>query len=169
MSNANCPEKPTHWWREPWPWFLMALPLSAVIGSLATAWIAAKDPDPLVTEDYYKEGLAIHQVVEREAKATELGLEAMLSAGNDQVTLQLAGRIAERPATLQLFLTHPTKAGQDTVLTLHAGQDGLYRAALPILSAGKRRLSLEPKDRGWRLSGQWEAPFIGQMKLEALR
>lgn len=147
----------------------MALPLAAVIGSLVTAWIAAKDPDPLVTEDYYKEGLAIHQVVEREAKAAELGLEAVLSAGGGQVALHLDGRIVAKPATLRLFLTHPTRAGQDMVLTMHPDQDGLYRATLPALSAGKRHVSVEPEDRGWRLTGQWEAPFIGQMKLRAVR
>ncbi len=169
MPNANCPANPTRWWREPWPWFLMALPLSAVVAGTITFWLAARDPDPLVTEDYYKEGLAIHQVLERDARAGELGIEAVLSAGDGRLALELGGRIAALPAALRLFLTHPTRAGQDLVLTLHPDADGVYRAQLPALSAGKRRVSLEPEDRGWRLTGQWEAPFIGQLKLEALR
>lgn len=36
------------WHRQFWPWFLIALPLAAVVGGLLTVFIAAKNPDLLI-------------------------------------------------------------------------------------------------------------------------
>jgi hypothetical protein len=36
------------WYRQFWPWFLIALPLAAVVGGLLTIFIAAKNPDLLI-------------------------------------------------------------------------------------------------------------------------
>ena len=44
------------WYRQFWPWFIIALPCAAVVGSIATAIIASKDGVNLVAEDYYKQG-----------------------------------------------------------------------------------------------------------------
>lgn len=38
------------WYREPWPWVLIALPLTAVIASAVTFWLAVSHPDYLVIE-----------------------------------------------------------------------------------------------------------------------
>lgn len=46
------------WYREPWPWLLMAGPLIVIIAGLVTAWLAVTSSDGLVTDDYYKKGLA---------------------------------------------------------------------------------------------------------------
>ncbi len=39
------------WYREPWPWFIIALLGAAVIASFVTLWIAISHPDVLVVED----------------------------------------------------------------------------------------------------------------------
>lgn len=49
------------WYRQFWPWFIIALPCAAVVGSIATAIIASKDGVNLVAEDYYKQGKEINQ------------------------------------------------------------------------------------------------------------
>ncbi|MCF1439106.1 MAG: FixH family protein, partial [Shewanella sp.] len=48
------------WYKQFWPWFLITLPLCAVIASLATMKIAVDNKDALVAEEYYKEGKAIN-------------------------------------------------------------------------------------------------------------
>lgn len=50
------------WYRQFWPWFIIALPCAAVVGSIATAIIASKDGVNLVAEDYYKQGKEINQI-----------------------------------------------------------------------------------------------------------
>ena len=44
------PDRSRPWYREPWPWVLIALPLSAVIASLVTLWIALSNPDHLAVD-----------------------------------------------------------------------------------------------------------------------
>ena len=39
------------WFREPWVWFIIALPASAVIGCAITIWLAITRPDFLVVEE----------------------------------------------------------------------------------------------------------------------
>lgn len=39
------------WYRQFWPWFLIALPAAAVVASMITLWLAVTNKDPLVVED----------------------------------------------------------------------------------------------------------------------
>lgn len=51
---AQVPEQDLPWYRQFWPWFIIALPASAVIGSFVSLWLAVSNPDQLVvTEDEY--------------------------------------------------------------------------------------------------------------------
>ena len=44
------------WYRQFWPWFIIALPASAVIASFFTLWLAISNPDHLVVdEDEYQQ------------------------------------------------------------------------------------------------------------------
>ncbi len=38
------------WYRQFWPWFLIALPASAVIASLYTLYLAVTHPDPVIID-----------------------------------------------------------------------------------------------------------------------
>ena len=38
------------WYREPWPWVLIAIPLLTVIASAITYWLAVTRPDYLVLD-----------------------------------------------------------------------------------------------------------------------
>ena len=59
----------TPWYKQFWPWFLMALPATAVVGGIITIVIAMTNPDGLVQDDYYKAGLGINRTLEREQQA----------------------------------------------------------------------------------------------------
>jgi hypothetical protein len=44
------------WYRQFWPWFIIALPASAVIASFITLWLAISNPvQMVVTEEDYQQ------------------------------------------------------------------------------------------------------------------
>lgn len=154
---SDSPSNP--WYREPWPWFLISLPAAAVVGGIATVWIAATDADGLVVGDYYKAGLAINQVLARDDAARKLGLRATLQTEDDSLALSLGGRLERHPERLTLVLAHPTRAGMDHTLVLHHAGAGRYRSAMPALPAGKWHAQLSDDTSAWRLSGVLYSPF----------
>jgi len=157
MMNSALQSKP--WYREPWPWFLISLPATAVIAGIATVWIAATSADGLVVGDYYKAGLAINQTLARDDAARALALTATLTNEAGGLTLALGGHLETYPAHLTLTLAHPTRQGMDQTLTLDHAGDGHYRVALPVLPSGKWHAQLTDSASRWRLSGVLHTPF----------
>ena len=147
------------WYREPWPWFLISLPATAVIAGVATVWIAYQSADGLVVGDYYKAGLAINQTLARDDAAHALELAATLQSENGALALTLMGRLQVYPDQLSLTLAHPTRQGMDQTLMLSHAGGGHYRAALPAMPAGKWHAQLADTASTWRLSGVLHTPF----------
>ncbi|BAZ92796.1 hypothetical protein TspCOW1_23480 [Thiohalobacter sp. COW1] len=158
----------TPWYKQFWPWFLISLPLSAVIGGIATLIIAMHSPNAMVVDDYYKEGLAINEILAQERAAAELGLSGLLryAPGADDVRLELMSPNADAvPEYLELLLVHPTLADKDQSLRLEAAVRGRYLAAMPELSPGNWHLIVSPPDGSWRLTGRMVLPQGGQARL----
>jgi hypothetical protein len=57
------PSMPTvqPWWRYGHVWLIISGPLLVVIAGFVTAYIAIRNPDPVIAEDYYRQGLEINQ------------------------------------------------------------------------------------------------------------
>lgn len=165
MTNIALHSKP--WYREPWPWFLISLPATAVIAGLTTVWIAATSADGLVVGDYYKAGLAINQTLARDDAAREMALTATLQRADDALALVLAGRLQAYPDQLSLTLAHPTRQGKDQTLVLSHAGGGHYRAALPAMADGKWHAQLADSASTWRLFGVLHTPFSQPVKLKA--
>lgn len=149
------------WYREPWPWLLMAGPVAVIIAGIATTWIAVVSSDGLVVDDYYKQGLAINQTLERSALAAARGYraEAVLTSEGRGISLRLvSGAAAPLPKILQLRITHPTRAGRDGLVLLRQRGPGLYEGAVPALSTGRWILILEDRESSWRLGGTVAMP-----------
>ena len=109
------------WYRQFWPWFIIALPASAVVGGLTTVWIAMQTTDSLVLKS--EDGIrnASDRKIAAERLASELGLAAALSIdpGTGVVTVVMrSGDLDTAPQTLDLELSHPTLAGRDQAITL---------------------------------------------------
>lgn len=166
MTNNTPKSKP--WYREPWPWFLMSLPATAVAAGLTTAWIAFHSADGLVVGDYYNEGLAINQTLKRDDAAVSLALAATLKSENGELLLTLAGKLKAYPDQLVLTLAHPTHQGLDHTLTLHHAGAGHYRAVLPAMPDGKWHAQLVDAASTWRLAGVVHSPFNQPATLSAL-
>ena len=150
------------WYREPWPWILIAGPAAVVVASFFTLYLAVASSDGLVDEDYYKDGLAINRVLAREDAAERLGLAAQVDPRDGILRVRLRGRDAA-PEFLTVRLVHATRAGYDRSLTLERAADGSYRAVLPALPPGHWRIAIEDPRRQWRLAGEWlegSGPFL---------
>ena len=130
------PRQTQPWYREPWPWLLMAGPLAAV----------AND-DPLVADNDYKEGLAINRVLERDRAASRDGYRAQVLFSEDRtrVRVYLTATSNVLPERLALRLVHPTRAELDRTVGLKATQAGWYEGAVD---------KLEGVARDGRLTGQ---------------
>ena len=51
QQNTNlAPGEGVPWYKQFWPWFIIALPASAVIASFITLWLAISNPDPMVVD-----------------------------------------------------------------------------------------------------------------------
>ena len=141
------PAKP--WYREPWPWLLMAGPALVVVAALVTLYLAMSSDDGVVADDYYKRGLLINRVLEREQRGAALGLAADVAiAADGAVRVDVAGARAA-PETLLLKLTHATRAGLDRSAMLVRGADGAYRGRIAPPPAGRWLVVLEGDT--WRL------------------
>lgn len=139
------------WYREPWPWFLIALPLIAVLASAYTIYLASRTPDSLVTDHYYKKGLAVGGDIQRERHAQALHLSGQISIAAGRIDLKLNQQIA--PDTLQLMLRHPLSKQKDVQIDLHRSASGTYSAFSPPLEPVRYRVHVETAD--WRLAGVW--------------
>ncbi len=54
-------EAPAPWWKFGHVWLVLAGPALVVVASLVTAYIAVTRQDPVITEDYYRQGIEINQ------------------------------------------------------------------------------------------------------------
>ncbi len=147
-------EDDTPWYRQFWPWFVISLPATTVVAGIATLLIAMHQPDALVVDDYYKQGLAINKDLARERRAVELGLRAelLMPAQDGELLLELSSsRPFTPPPALQLMMTHPTLAERDHQVVLARDGEGRYRAAFDGLQEGEWLVRVEPLDQAWRL------------------
>jgi hypothetical protein len=103
------------WYRQFWPWFIIALPCAAVVGSIATAIIASKDGVNLVAEDYYKQGKEINQDLSKFDRAEALGIRIALNVSDKELTLNPLSGDFPLGQALHLSLFHPTLAGLSSI------------------------------------------------------
>lgn len=156
--NAIPQRKP--WFREPWPWILASGPLLVVIASFISAWIAIRSSDGLVSEDYYRDGLAAKETISRNERAVALGLKAELQMDRNAIRVVLAARDTGYvlPAALRVTLSHPARAGLDQTLVLvREGDRYVARGLLP--ASGHWLILIEDESSTWRMMGSTVLPL----------
>jgi uncharacterized protein len=115
------------WYRERWPWILMAGPAFVVCGGAYAMWLAKSTDDGLVADDYYKRGMAINRTLQRFERAAALKVGAIVEIAPDGgVRVTLSGIEDGVPPSLRLRLVHPTKAGLDESAEVVRSADGTY-------------------------------------------
>lgn len=166
MSTTLTDKTPAPWYRQGWPWFLIALPATAVIAGVITLVIAVKTFDGLVVDDYYKEGRAIVQTIGRTERARELGLRAALRVRSEAIRIVLAAPDAGvLPERIIVTVAHPTRGGQDQVVVL-SGMKGVFEAALVPLSTGRWLFQIEDESRTWRMNGAAYLPTETEIRID---
>ncbi len=165
MTTMTAPRPLRPWYKQGWPWFLIALPTIAVVACSVTLYFAITTETSLVVDDYYQAGRAINQDLARQTQARKQGVDADVmfgENGNVRVFLREKGTL---PATLQLSLQHPTQAKYDQTLPLKRIADGLYEGHGTSVSQGRWYLSLESADQHWRVDGEALLPAIDKVTL----
>ena len=138
------------WWRQPWPWALIALPGSMVLIGFALLAVAMHGRDSLVTSHPYERGLRVGTSIEQAQRARQLGLSAQISWHAGLLSVQL--RPAPGDSLLHLHLRHPLRRSGDLDLVLQRSAPGLYQATAvldPVVYAAQLQ------GRDWSLTGRW--------------
>jgi len=60
------------WWKYGHVWLLISGPAIVVVAGFVTLWLAMRQPDPVLAEDYYQRGLNINQTLERQPDTSML-------------------------------------------------------------------------------------------------
>lgn len=147
--------------RNYWPVLLIAIPFAAVIFGIFMVTVALWFPDDLVVDDYYKDGMAINQNIDKQLLATELGVRASLvSATDDNVVFRIDNVIDN---SVQLAIRHVTDSERDQTIMLLAGEVNEYiavDASLEMLNEkGVWYLELSGQDERWKVGRRIETPI----------
>ena len=144
------------WFKQFWPWFLIILPLVAVVAGISTLMIASDNKPEMVVDDYYKTGKAINADLSLLKKAKELGISAIVEQQQDGLLITLTGLDSNTSISFSLF--HSTQAKRDKITMLTAAADGSYHFETAQVLDGKWTLRLEPFDKKWRLQKSVKFP-----------
>jgi hypothetical protein len=167
MSQTSAIADTLPWYRQVWPWFLISLPASAVIGGIITIIIAVNSADPLVVDNYYKEGLAINQEIKRRATAAGMELNGLLRSDGNQVTLALSSISPLNDPQLKLQIVHATRPELDRKISLERKAEGQYAADMPTLEAGIWYMQVENNEQTWEIRTRivtQQGPFQALLK-----
>ena len=55
--------------KQPWMWLVLGLPATVVVAGFVTLWIAASNPEAIVSEPHKKLGFTVQQVQPETGKA----------------------------------------------------------------------------------------------------
>lgn len=149
------------WYRTGWVWFLIGIPATSVVLGVVMLWLAVSGADTLVADDYYKEGRAINQRLEKDQKAIDLGVTlkpSITALPNGAQRIQVifnANPGTVTPEFIRLRLAHPTLDRMDIHATLQAESKGRYVSVVPGIAPGKWYAQLEDDTSSWRVKTEW--------------
>jgi len=148
------------WYKQFWPWFLIALPLTVVVWTIITVIIFAQNEVSLVTEDYYKKGKGINIDLSKIKIAKELQLQAEVMTNGREIVIQFdRGQLDHYPA-LSAEFAHRTLEDRDFSRMLSSDAKGNYRFIVDetIDIKGPWFVKLSPHDGQWIIQGRVNFP-----------
>ena len=148
------PDNQKPWYRHTWPWVLIAIPCSSVVGGIFMIYLAMTGSNHLVKDSYYKDGMAINRQLDRDRLAGRMGIEARIdfdvSEGDMLVVLSGVDEYA-----LEVELFHPTDKTRDLESTLFRkkGENEIYQGSFGAPLDGRWYIELRDLGNEWRLRG----------------
>jgi hypothetical protein len=158
-------EKP--WYKHPHVWLLITFPVLAIIGGMHMLYLAATNPDSLVSDNYYKEGnnININQRLQLEKAALEKGITGQIYLSDDMKSIRVLMNKPEL-GNLKIKLQHPTMDGLDQAVTLKATNGPMYTATLTQpLHVGNWYIELSDEKRTWSLQKRWSTQHMASLSL----
>ncbi|KXI22666.1 FixH family protein [Photobacterium sanguinicancri] len=153
------------WYKQFWPWFLMAIPATSIIYSLSIVYVFSQNQVDLVAEDYYKKGKAINLDLSRLKVADALKLKASLQVVDDQITVNFdKGELTQFP-NLRVTFTHRTLANRDFTQMVSADLKGSYHFNTSAPVQGPWFVEVEPFEGDWMLQGPVALPTSDPISL----
>lgn len=150
------------WYKQFWPWFIIALLGSAVSASLYTVSLAYRTTDSLVISGEGGVDVISERHLAAEKRALDLEISASLRIDDETgavTATATSGEATDWPTSLELELSHPTNALLDRKLTLTAAipdssGNPVWAGHFVSVPDGRWYLVLRAGDE-WRLNTTW--------------
>ncbi len=167
-SELDISETIPPWYQQFWPWFIISLPASAVIAGITTVYIAVKNDDSLVVDNYYKEGLAINQVLTKQRVAHELGVTAVMdfNALTSELKIHIPTGLTQTDKVLKVRLVHVTQAEKDRVLLLKRNDLNDFVIQVDDIHEGWWNVFIESMSGNWQINQRIHFPMQGQQLIQ---
>lgn len=158
------------WYKHPWLWFLIAVPVISVILSFSMLFVALDNKDPEVEGDWHKNKKAIQENFDREHYASALSIQAQLNTQNQLLMVKIVSPYAldkdALPSKINVIFSHPTHENKDLRLVLEQQTDGSYSTSLNHTLTGRYYLDINTKV--WRLKEMVEMPLTQAITINPL-
>ena len=144
------------WYKQFWPWFIIAIPSSSVVMGVILITLAMDGKDSLVRKNWYKDGMAINQRLEKQHKARELGINAFITLQKDNGSLLIDVNNISKTQQPELLvdLMHPTLQEKDRALKLYLAPNQQYYTKLDSIPSGLFYVLIRTPDAPWELEGK---------------
>jgi hypothetical protein len=154
-SPLNKPDEGiTPWYKEPWMFLVVGVPVIAVCWGMVIITLAVTGKDSLVSDSYYKDGMAYTENNEFIDKAKRLQVKATMTYNKGEIITTISGYLDEQPSFLQLQLIHPTLETKDESVFLQQADNGSYLGLANNDHLGKRKLWLQSPEQDWMLKDE---------------
>jgi len=146
------------WYKEPWLWFVLSVPIASVILSSIMVSVAVIGQDSLVSDNYYKDGMGINQTIEQDRLAVQLNIVPIITIQDKTAIISIKSDKMPTQAFLTLKLVHPTTSDKDITIRLLPTENG-FIGDLPNVVEGRRYLDLYGFDDSWRIRDEVYLPL----------
>ena len=143
---------PTPWYKQFWPWFVIAIPVSSMLVAVVQVSYALNSPNDMVVDNYYKEGLGINTVLDKRTLAGELNISGSIVIDNTTGEVILSSENAEAE-TLSLNFYNSAISDKDFTIELIRIAENRYRGNLTKSISGIWNLYLE-SEAGWQVGAR---------------
>jgi hypothetical protein len=146
----------TPWYKQFWPWFILAILGWGVVSATTTLVFAVRNPPQMMTGDYAKLGKALVDTHVRADRAEALGLDGRLIRSGSEMALQLqALDLDALGGSVMLLAQHPTDAGRDRQIVMNRQSDGRYLGEVDSLPP-RGRIIVSDLEQSWWISSEYQ-------------